>query len=149
MTSGNMADANGFGALLILGAALCSAISAVVQKPLFGRHNPLTVSAWNMVLGAALLMPALPAGLAQAVQAPAAGWFALLYLGAVPSLVAYATWAIVLSRLPAGRASNFMYCVPPVAMAISFFWLHEVPTMVGAIGGLLALTGVVILNLRR
>jgi drug/metabolite transporter (DMT)-like permease len=148
-SSGNVGDMNGLGALLILGAALCAAISAVVQKPLYGRHNPLTVSAWNMVLGAGLLLPALPAGLVQAAQAPAAGWFAVLYLGVVPSLVAYATWSVALSRLPAGRASNFMYCVPPVAMAISFLWLGEAPTVIGAVGGLLALAGVAIVNLRR
>ncbi|MET0744853.1 MAG: DMT family transporter [Microvirga sp.] len=148
-SSSGLGDANGLGALLILGAALCSAISAVAQKPLFVRHNPLTVSAWNMVLGAGLLLPALPSGLAQAAQASPAGWFAVLYLGAIPSLVAYATWAVVLSRLPAGRASNFMYCVPPVAMAISFLWLGEVPTAIGALGGLLALAGVAIVNLRR
>ena len=92
--------------------------------------------------------PALPPAPAPA-QASPAGWFAVLYLGAIPSHVAYATWAVVLSRLPAGRASNFMYCVPPVAMAISFLWLGEVPTAIGAIGGLLALAGVAIVNLRR
>src|SRR5262249_53213541 len=43
------------GALLILGSALCNSITAVVQKPLFARHKPLTVSAWNMVIGALLL----------------------------------------------------------------------------------------------
>src|SRR5262245_33235449 len=57
------------GALLILGSALCNSITAVVQKPLFARHKPLTVSAWNMVIGALLLSPALP-GVFE--QAPAA-----------------------------------------------------------------------------
>jgi drug/metabolite transporter (DMT)-like permease len=73
----------------------------------------------------------------------------VLYLGIVPSLIAYATWAIALSRLPAGRASNFLYCVPPVATLIGFVWLGEVPTALGIVGGALALGGVVVVNLKR
>ena len=45
------------GALLILGAAFCTASTAVVQKPLFRSHKPLTVSASNMVIGAIALLP--------------------------------------------------------------------------------------------
>lgn len=74
---------------------------------------------------------------------------AAVYLGIVPSLVAYGSWAVALSRLPASRASNFLYCVPPVATLIGFVWLGEVPTLLGMIGGGLALGGVVIVNLRR
>jgi drug/metabolite transporter (DMT)-like permease len=137
------------GALLILGAALCTSINSVAQKPLFSRHNPLTVSAWNLVLGSLLLAPALPGAFVQAMDAPREGLIAVLYLGIVPSLVAYATWSVVLSRLPASRASNFMYCVPPVALMISFVWLGEMPTALGMVGGLLALAGVAVVNIRR
>ena len=137
------------GALLILGSAFCNSITSVVQKPLFVRHKPLTVSAWNMVIGALILAPALPSGFEQAATAGPDALFAAIYLGIVPSLIAYATWTIVLSRLPAGRASNFMYCVPPVATLLGFLWLGEVPSLFGIIGGVLALGGVAIVNLRR
>ncbi|WP_262273079.1 DMT family transporter [Microvirga yunnanensis] len=137
------------GALLILGAALCNSVTTVVQKPLFARHKPLTVSAWNMVLGALVLAPWLPSGAGQFAAAPSSGALAVIYLGLVPSLIAYGTWAIALSRLPASRASNFMYCVPPVATLLGFAWLGEVPTMLGAAGGLMALAGVAVVNWRR
>ncbi len=137
------------GALLILGAALCNSVTTVVQKPLFARHKPLTVSAWNMVLGALVLAPWLPGGAVQFTAAPVQGIQAVIYLGLVPSLIAYGTWAIALSRLPASRASNFMYCVPPVATLLGFLWLGEVPTVLGAIGGILALLGVAVVNWRR
>jgi drug/metabolite transporter (DMT)-like permease len=137
------------GALLILGSAFCNSITSVVQKPLFARHKPLTVSAWNMVIGAVLLAPALPSALAQVPSASTEGLVAAIYLGVVPSLIAYASWTIVLSRLPASRASNFMYCVPPVATVMGFVWLGEQPSTLSLIGGALALGGVILVNLRK
>ncbi|SCY64737.1 DMT family transporter [Microvirga guangxiensis] len=137
------------GALLILGAALCNSVTTVVQKPLFARHKPLTVSAWNMVLGALVLAPWLPNAASQFAVASPSGIQAAIYLGLVPSLVAYGTWSIALSRLPASRASNFMYCVPPVATLLGFAWLGETPTLLGTIGGAFALVGVAVVNWRR
>ncbi|MEZ5830338.1 MAG: EamA family transporter [Dongiaceae bacterium] len=137
------------GALLILGSAFCNSITTVVQKPLFARHKPLTVSAWNMVVGALLLAPFLPGALAETRIASTEGLMAAIYLGVVPSLIAYASWNIALSRLPASRASNFMYCVPPVATAMGFLWLGEEPSALSLIGGVMALGGVILVNLRR
>lgn len=137
------------GALLILGSALCAATTTIIQKPLFARHNPLTVTAWNLLLGALLLSPALPSAIGQAFVAQGEALFAALYLGLFPSLVAYASWSVALSRLPAARASNYLYCVPPVATLIGFLWLGELPTTLGAIGGALALAGVAIVGLGR
>jgi drug/metabolite transporter (DMT)-like permease len=137
------------GALLILGAALCTATTTVVQKPLFRRHKPLTVSTWNMVIGALALSPVLPSAVGQAANAGFEALAAAIYLGTVPSFIAYGSWAVALSRLPASRASNFLYCVPPVATLMGFLWLGEVPGVAGIAGGLMALAGVAIVNLRR
>lgn len=137
------------GALFILGAALCTALTSIVQKPLFSRHRPLTVASVNMIVGALALAPFLPAGIAQAQTAGIGALAAALYLAIVPSFIVYGTWAITLSRLPAARATNFLYCVPPLATVMGFVWLGEMPNTLGLIGGALALGGVVLVNLRR
>jgi hypothetical protein len=82
-------------------------------------------------------------------EASPAGLFSALYLGLVPSLLAYGTWTLVLARMPASRAINFMFAVPPTATLMGFALLGEVPTTLGILGGLLALAGVVLVNLRR
>ncbi len=139
----------GISVLLILGAAFCNAITTVVQKPLFARYKPLHVAAWNMAIGGFVLLPFLPSAIEQAQVAPTISFWSVVYLAVVPSLIAYGTWAITLSRLPAARASNFQYAVPPMAMLIGFLWLGEIPTIFGLIGGAMALAGVVVVNLKR
>ena len=139
----------GISVLLILGAAFCNAITTVVQKPLFARYKPLHVAAWNMAIGGFVLLPFLPSAIEQAQAAPPISFWSVVYLAVVPSLIAYGTWAITLSRLPAARASNFQYAVPPMAMLIGFLWLGEIPTVFGLIGGAMALAGVVVVNLKR
>lgn len=137
------------GALFILVAAAAAATATIIQKPLFASHKPLTVSAWNMVLGALALAPALPSSITQAAAAPTSGLTAAIYLAIVPSLIAYAAWAVALSRLPAARASNYLYLVPPAATLLGFLWLSEIPTPLGIAGGLMAMAGVVVVNLKR
>ena len=53
-----------------------------------------------------LLVPFLPSALEQGQLASTEGLVAAIYLGLVPSLIAYATWTVALAHLPASRASR-------------------------------------------
>ena len=87
----------GVGALFIVGAACCTAIDAIIQKPLFLKHRPLVVSAWSMIFAALFLSPGLPHALMQFAAAGPVPRYAVIYLGIVPSFIAYGTWSITVS----------------------------------------------------
>lgn len=144
---------DGFGldpnAILILGAALCSAVASVLQKPILGRMPALTVTAWVLMIGSFPLLPAVPATVSALAAAPVIVNWSVAYLVIFPTVIGYLTWAIALKRLSAARASNFLYGVPPMATLIGFVWLGETPSITGAIGGATAILGVFIVNAMR
>lgn len=109
----------------------------------------LSVTAWILFLGSIPLWSAVPATIDALKPASAVTILNLAYLVIFSTVIAYVTWAVALKRLPAARASNYLYGVPPTATLIGFAWLGEIPTFIGAIGGILAIFGVVVVNVMR
>ena len=76
--------------------------------------------------------------------APAGVWWAVVYLGVVPTAIAFSTWAYALGRSDAGRLSITTYAVPPVAIAMGWLFLGEVPLLLAVVGGGVSLVGVAV-----
>ncbi len=131
----------GEGASLVFGAAVCQAVFFVLQRPLIARHGAPACAAAVVVAGAVMLSPWLLTGLEQATSAGVAAW-AVLYLGAFPAAIGYATWAMAQSSFGASRAASFLYLVPLVATALALPLAGEVPGSWTLAGGALVLAGV-------
>jgi drug/metabolite transporter (DMT)-like permease len=135
-----------WGAGLILLASVSASAYNILQKSMLTRYGPLELTTYAIWAGTILLLP-FGGGLPRAVGSAAVGdTLAVVYLGVGPAALAYVTWAVVLSRLPASRASSMLFVVPVVAFLVGWVWLGERPTLIDLLGGALAMGGVALVN---
>lgn len=136
----------GGGAVLVLGAACCSASGFVLQRPLIARHGALRVTSVALLVAALATAPWLPRGVEQALAAPpeTLGW--ILFLGLLPTTVGMLCWNVALGHFGAARAGSFLYLVAPLATLLAWPLAGEAPALETLLGGGLVLGGVLLVN---
>ena len=139
-TSTGQADVTGV--LLVLVSAVVYSVAMVTQKIVLRRVPGLQVTWLACVIGMVVCLPFLGSLLRDLATAPTASILGVIYLGVVPTAIAFSTWAYALSRTSAGRLGVTTYAVPPVAIVLGWILLQEVPTLVAVLGGALSLIGV-------
>ena len=110
---------------------------------------PLQVTFTACAIGALVCLPwagALVADLATASGGSLAG---MVYLGIVPTALAFSTWAYSLARMDAGTLGVTTYLVPPLVILLGWLLLDEVPPALAVLGGAVCLAGVGFARSRR
>ncbi|MEU2490907.1 EamA family transporter [Streptomyces sp. NPDC007883] len=136
------------GALVVLAAAAVQGVYHFVSKPLLRRYSGLEVATYAMVAGAVLALPLLPATLRAVAGAPAGALVSVAYLGLLPSALGFVIWGYAVARLPLTISTAALYLVPPVTLIVSFLWLSEVPRLLEVAGGIVIISGVVLISRR-
>jgi drug/metabolite transporter (DMT)-like permease len=136
------------GSAFALLAAAVFAVGVLAQKPVLRRLPPLQVTFFACAIGAVACLPFGPDLVRTLGRASAGADTALVYLGLVPTAIAFSTWAFALSRMDAGRLGVTTYLVPPITVVLGWVLLAEVPTALAAVGGLVCLAGVALTRRR-
>lgn len=136
------ADIDPVGVLLCLLAAVGYAVGVLAQKPVLRRLPALQVTWIACTVGVLVCLPAGTGLIAEVRSVPAGALAGLLYLGLVPTSLAFSTWAYALARTEAGRLGVTTYLVPPLTIAGAWALLGEVPPWLALVGGAVCLVGV-------
>jgi drug/metabolite transporter (DMT)-like permease len=139
---------DGIAVLWALVAAVTYAAGVLFQKPALKRLPAAQVTWLGCAIGTVACLPFSGQLITQIQQAPVNSILGVVYLGAVPTAIAFSTWAYALSRVPAGQLTISTYIVPPLAIVMGVLFLGELPVPLAIIGGILCLVGVALTRRR-
>ena len=145
---GSSANVSVPGLLLALVSGLGYATYTVTAKRLLeAGHPPESVMARGFTVGAILLLPVLAATGGGGLGSPG-GLALVLYLGAIPTALAYVLFARGLRRLSSGETATLTLAEPLTASVLGILVLSERLTAVTAAGAALVLAGLLVLAVR-
>jgi drug/metabolite transporter (DMT)-like permease len=139
---GALGIGGGIGIIFAIAAALAYAIGVLLQKPALRRLPNAQVTWLGSLFGIVACLPFSGQLIGNVAHAPVSAIVGAVYLGAVPTALAFSTWAYALSKMPAGQLGVTTYIVPPLVILAGFFVFGEVPAVLAIVGGLLCLLGV-------
>ena len=141
-SGGGSASLLGVGMCLL--AAVSYATAVVGQKPALRHASALQVTTFGCFTGTVATLLFAGQLVTQTAAAPVSATLMVVYLGVVPTALAFTTWAYALTRTTAGRMGVTTYIVPAIVVLMSWVFLGETPRPLAYLGGALCLVGVAI-----
>lgn len=141
----------------IMGAVASWVIYTVVVQPICRRHDPRTVTAWSLIIGAALMLPVAGKDLAALPLAtiPLEVWLSLAWLSVITSVVMMQLWNLLLRNLTPVEVAVCTNAQPPMTVLLSVVmaaigFLDRQPDLglLFFVGMLLVIGGVLLVQLR-
>jgi len=130
------------GIVLSLLAAFAYTSGVLCQKVVLRRLPAAQVTWLGCMCGAVACLPFLGQLISDLRSAPSSAILGAIYLGAVPTAVAFSAWSFALSKLPAAQLGVTTYIVPALVVLLGFLCFHEIPSTLAILGGVVCLTGV-------
>jgi drug/metabolite transporter, DME family len=132
------------GVLLALGSATGYALVALTSRRLSNYH-PLQPVAFGFTVGAIVLLPfVLSNGLTTNLQV--SSWLRLLYLGLVPTALAYTLFTLGMRTTRATTATIVTLLEPLTAVILAFVLFRERLSGAAILGGILLIAAIVLLS---
>jgi O-acetylserine/cysteine efflux transporter len=151
LAAGPGLSANAFPILLVVGAAFAFAVANVLTKR-YGPFDPLMLTGWSSLFTVPQVMLmsfVIEHGqLATLATADAHGWLALAYTIFIGGIVGFGLWFWLIARCTMARVAPFALLLPVFALISSVLFLGDRMTPTLIVGGLLAISGVVITQVR-
>jgi len=132
------------GVFLVLLSATVYSFAMVAQKVVLRRIPALQVTWLACLIGTVACLPFAGSLVRDLTAAPALQVLGVVYLGLVPTALAFSTWAYALSHTSAGKLGVTTFAVPPITILLGWLFLGEVPPLLAVAGGALSLVGVAI-----
>ncbi len=142
ISSGLTGLGDGTGVIWSVVAALAYSIGVLCQKPTLRRLPNRQVTFLGCAIGALACTPFAGELFGDLSSAPASSVLGAVYLGVVPTAIAFSTWTFALSRMSAGSLAVTTYIVPALVVIEAFLLFREVPAPIAVVGGVVCLVGV-------
>lgn len=136
------------GNILAILAAMAWSIYSVVLKRIQDKHSTLDITRKVMIYCTVFALPVMffePLTPVTTLFRPDV-LFNMLFLGLVCSMAAFFVWNLVIKRIGAISASNYLYLEPIVSIIMGAIMLGETVGMVAIVGCALVLLGVIMVE---
>ncbi len=137
------------GNILIFIAVMAWSLFTMLGRPLVLKYGAVYVTAVNMIMGTILYLPfGLLSSSAAGISAMSSiSWTEVAYLALISSVLNYILWYVALGKLEATRVAVFQNLQPIITTVMAIYLGRMLLTGQFLGGGLLALVGVLIVEL--
>lgn len=133
-----------FGVVLILIASIGESIYFAFQSKYLKKYGFIPLTIYTIISGALFTIIFLPGAFSEVQSASAETIFAVIYLGAFPTVIPYIALAYMISKIGVSEGTMSLYLTPAVSLVIAYLLLGEIPSIVAVFGGIIILIGVTI-----
>jgi drug/metabolite transporter (DMT)-like permease len=139
-----------YGAIAVLIAAIMGAFYTIAGKKLLQRYSAISLTVYAMLLGSLGLIPLIDISLfTEVLNLSIDGWIAIIFLGLFSTVIGYLLWYFALEIKTASDLSVYLYAIPVLSTIVSYIWFDDKITSLFIIGGILVITGLIIVNLKH